>query len=236
MPITRDSAREGKSTASKHHHKNRTTMASSDSSAYDSFDEITSYADKIRCPPSPLHGSGFHEMKVPSAAVTAVTVTKFQEPSGGKKKIPAEYPKITSLAQKEVVVVQTHTTAPVDDSKKRNLPLTMTPKRNLSLTKRNLPLTMLTPKNNLVNISKHILLLLLLTPTRNLPLTLLTPKRNLVNLWIFSPIQVISPKKRKRRRSGKSLVCQILTLLFHRLPWMNPRQPLQVLLPLQSPF
>jgi hypothetical protein len=51
---------------------------------------------------------------------------------------------------------------------------------------------------------------------------------------IFSPIQVISPQKRKRRRSGKSLVGQILSLLFHRLPWMNPRQPLQLLLPLHS--
>ena len=94
-------------------------MSSSDSSSCYSFNKITSYADMIRCPPSPLRSSGFHKMKVPSAAVTAVTVTKFQEPSGGKKKIPVEYPKITSLAQKEVVVVQTHTTAPVDDSKKK---------------------------------------------------------------------------------------------------------------------
>ena len=94
-------------------------MSSSDSSSYDSLDKMVAYADMIHRPPSPLRSSGFHEMKVPSAAVTAVTVTKFQEPSGGKKKIPVEFPKITSSAQKEVVVVQTHTTAPVTDSKKK---------------------------------------------------------------------------------------------------------------------
>jgi hypothetical protein len=56
---------------------------------------------------------------VPSAAVAAVaSVTKFQEPSGGKM-IPVEFPKIPSSAQKEVVVVQTHTTAPFADSKKK---------------------------------------------------------------------------------------------------------------------
>ena len=66
------------------------------SNSSDSFDEIPTLAEMMVCPPSsPSYAT-------PPVAVTSVT--KFQQPSGSKK-IPPEFPKINSFAQKEVAPV-----------------------------------------------------------------------------------------------------------------------------------
>jgi hypothetical protein len=75
-------------------------MSSSDSS--DSFDEIPTLAEMkmmVRPPSSPSYAD-----KVRGTPPVADVVTKFQEPSGCKK-IPPEFPKITSFAKKEVAPV-----------------------------------------------------------------------------------------------------------------------------------
>jgi hypothetical protein len=88
-------------------------MSSSDSS-FDSFDEIPTLAEMMTRPSTPSTRPSYAAMvrgfTPPVPDVTSVT--KFQEPSGGKK-ISVDSPKITSLAQKEVAPV-----AGVSDKKK----------------------------------------------------------------------------------------------------------------------
>ena len=94
-----------------------------------------------------------------------------------------------------------------------------------------LSLVVLPPKRNQVKKRNLPLLsLVVLPPKRNQSLVVLPPKRNQVKkrnmkLLIGSLIQVIHLPIKKRRRSGKNWVCQILRWLFLRLRWLFLRLP-----------